>query len=399
MNIHEKLRQPESRKLEFKREIPARLTELMKTIAAFANGAGGELIIGISDKDRTIDGVSDPLMLEERIANAVHDSIEPMISPYISILHIQEKQLLIVRILPGSNKPYFIKSKGLEKGVFIRIGSTNRMASLEICEELRRQSLGIAFETEMDITKSADDLDAESIAGFFHHIGQDSPMHESMSKWSLLKKNNGDYFPTVAGLVLFGKSDIPDYDFAGIRITRFMGNTMSNISETREYCVPILPKMEDVCRDTAYFLRKESYLEGIRRLERTIIPFFAVREVIINAVVHRDYGIRGSGIKINIFDNRMEVISPGILYGNLDIADLGTGLSECRNRIIVRIFRKSGMMEELGTGIIRIYDLFAQNSLLPPQFFEQGQFFKAILPQEKNCGNRQTDSDLMKSED
>lgn len=280
---------------------------------------------------------------------------------------------------------------GIEKGVFIRIGSANRMASPEICEELRRQSLGIAFETEMDITKSEDDLDADSITGFFHHIGQESPTHESLAKWSLLKKNNGDYFPTVAGLVLFGKSDIPDYDFAGIRITRFMGNTMSNISETREYSVPILPKMEDMCRDTAYFLRKESYLEGIRRLERTVIPFFAVREVIVNAVVHRDYGIRGSGIKINIFDNRMEVISPGILYGSLDIADLGTGLSECRNRIIVRIFRKSGMMEELGTGIIRIYDLFAQKNLLPPQFFEQGQFFKAVLPQEKDCGNRQND--------
>jgi len=382
MNIHEKLRQPESRKLEFKREIPAKLTDLMKTIAAFANGAGGELIIGVSDKDRTITGVSDPLMLEERIANAVHDSIEPMISPYISVLNVQGKELLIIRILPGSSKPCFIKSMGLEKGVYIRIGSTNRIASPQICEELRRQSLGIAFETEMDITKSADDLDADSIADFFHHIGHKAPKRESLVKWSLLKKNNGDYFPTVAGLVLFG-SDIPDYDFAGIRITRFMGNTMSNIGETREYSVPILPKTEDICRHTAFFLRKESYLEGIRRLERTIIPFYAVREVIVNAVVHRDYGMRGSGIKINVFDNRMEVVSPGILHGNLDIADLGTGLSECRNRIIVRIFRKSGMMEELGTGIVRIYELFAQKSLPTPQFFEQGQFFKAVLHQEK----------------
>jgi len=93
MNIHEKLRQPESRKLEFKREIPVKLTDLMKTVAAFANGAGGELIIGVSDKDRTIEGVSDPLMLEERIANAVHDSIEPMISPYHILLSVLYKNL------------------------------------------------------------------------------------------------------------------------------------------------------------------------------------------------------------------------------------------------------------------------------------------------------------------
>lgn len=383
MNIHEKLHQPESRKLEFKREIPAKMTDLIKTITAFANGAGGELIIGISDKDRTITGVSDPLRLEERIANAVHDSIEPMISPYISILNIQGKELLIIRILPGTGKPYFIKSMGLEKGVYVRIGSTNRMASSQICEELRRQSFGIAFEAETDITKSPDDLDSDSIADFFRHIAQKPPKRDSLVKWSVIRKNNGDYFPTVAGLVLFG-SDIPDYDFAGIRITRFMGNTMSNIGETKEYSVPILPKTEDISRHTAFYLRKESYLEGIRRLERTIIPFYAVREVIINAIVHRDYSIRTSDIKINIFDNRMEVISPGMLHGNLDIADLGTGLSECRNRIIARIFRKSGMMEELGTGIARIYELCNQKNLPVPQFSEQGQFFKAVLYQEKN---------------
>ncbi|MBF0119897.1 MAG: putative DNA binding domain-containing protein [Desulfobacterales bacterium] len=383
MNIHELLLQPESRKLEFKRELPDKLTEVMKTIAAFANGAGGELIIGVSDKDRRVEGVSDPLMLEERIANAIHDSIEPMISPYISIFNFQGKELLIVRILPGSNKPYFIKSMGFDKGVYIRIGSTNRIAASYICEELRRQSLGIAFETEMDITKSPDDLDAEGLAFFFNNIGHDPSTCESMVKWLLLKKNNGDYFPTIAGLVLFGKSDIPDYDFAGIRLTKFQGNTMTTISETREYSTPILPKMETICRNTADFLKKESYLEGIRRIERTVIPFYAIREAIVNAVVHRDYSIRGSSIKINVFDNRMEVISPGILHGNLDIADIGTGLSECRNRAIVRIFRKSGMMEELGTGIIRIYNLLAQKSLSRPQFFEQGQFFKAVLPQEK----------------
>ena len=117
-------------------------------------------------------------------------------------------------------------------------------------------------------------------------------------------------------------------------------------------------------------------------MERTIIPFYAIREVIINAVVHRDYSIRGSSIKINVFDNRLEVISPGTLFGNIDISDIGTGISECRNRSIVRIFRRLNLMEELGTGIARIYDLFERKQLKKPSFFEQGQFFKAVLPQE-----------------
>ncbi len=383
MNFQETLQQPESRKLEFKRTLPANLNELLKTLVAFANGAGGELIIGVSDKERIIFGVDDPLLLEERIASSVYDGISPPISPYISTLHIQEKEILIVQVLPGSHKPYFLRSFGPEKGVYVRIGSTNRRATPEMFEELRWQGVGAAFETKMDMKHQADAFDQASLSAFFTEIGQPDPTPETLAKWSLLKRNNDDVFPTVAGLVLFGSSDLPDYDYAGIRLTKFQGNTMTNISETREYVPPILSQVETICRHTADFLQKESYLDGIRRLERTIIPFYAIREVIVNAIVHRDYSINGSTIKIHVFDDRLEVISPGILYGNLDLADLGTGLSNCRNRAIVRIFRKLSLMEELGTGIARINHLFQEQHLPTPQFFEQGQFFKAILPQQR----------------
>ena len=382
MNIQEKLRQPENRRLEFKSELPAKLTDILKTITAFSNGSGGELIIGVTDRERTIVGVRDPLLLEEKMSNAVHDAITPLLSPYISVLHREGKEIVIVQVLPGSSKPYYIRSLGPEHGVYIRVGSTNRRATPDIIQELRRQSLGIAFETESDVTKSPEDLDTGSLLEFFRAIGQAQPTSDTLTKWFLLRKNNGKFFPTIAGIILFGKSTLADYDFAGIRLTRFMGNTMSNIGETREYLVPILPKIETIIQDTAYLLRKESYLEGIRLLERTIIPFYAIREVIINAIAHRDYSIRDATIKINVFDNRLEVISPGVLPGTLSLADLGTGLSGCRNRAIVKILRKMNMMEELGTGIARIYELWKEKPLKSPEFLEQGQFFKAILPQE-----------------
>jgi len=105
MKILDKLHQPENRKLEFKREFPAR-SDLLKTIVAFANGAGGELILGISDDDRKIIGIDEPLLLEERISNLIYDAIRPSVSPYISILNVQGKEILIVQILAGSNKPY-----------------------------------------------------------------------------------------------------------------------------------------------------------------------------------------------------------------------------------------------------------------------------------------------------
>lgn len=277
-----------------------------------SNGAGGELILGISDDDRKIIGIDEPLLLEERISNLIYDAIRPSVSPYISILNVQGKEILIVRILAGSNKPYSIKSLGIEKGIYVRIGSTNRQATPDMIAELRRQGRGITFETEMDITKNVTDLEEQSLSLFFESIGEAVYINDTLSKWRILQKNNGDYFPTVAGLVLFGKSELFDYDSAGIRLTRFQGTTLTNISETREYSIPIISKIDALCRHVVDFLQKESYLEGTRRLERTIIPFYAVREVIVNAIVHRDYSIRGSSIKINVFDDRLEVISPGI---------------------------------------------------------------------------------------
>ena len=203
-----------------------------------------------------------------------------------------------------------------------------------------------------------------------------------MVKWNIIGKNNGDYFPTIAGLILFGKEGLSEYEYASLRITKFEGVSLTNISDSYEFGLPILKNIDFVFNTAIRLLKKESYLEGAKRLQRTIIPDFAVREAIINAIVHRDYSIRGSSTKINIFDNRMEVISPGTLYGNLDISDLGTGLSESRNRAMVRFFRKMNLMEELGTGIARILALYRERNLKKPEFLEQSNFFRVILYQE-----------------
>ena len=383
MDIQQKIKQPESRKLEFKEKLPAG-KNFLKTIAAFANGAGGELILGVSDEDRQIKGVDDPLLLEEQLASAIHDGIYPPVSPYFSVITVAGKMLLSVQVLSGGNKPYYLKSRGIEKGVFVRIGSTNRQAPLETIHELQRQSRGFSYTAEIDFSHEASALNEESLDAFFQTLSRKKYNQEALLKWKILGRNNGDIFPTVAGMVLFGNDSLTDYDYAHVRLTRFLGNTQEHILETKEYPLPLVTKIEGICNDISSFLRKESILDGIRRVEQTIIPFYALREAVVNAIVHRDYSIKGSTIKLNVYDDRLEVISPGVLVGNLDINDLGTGLSECRNRILVRIFRQLGLMEELGTGIARINSLYSKKGLKQPIYQEQGRFFKIILPQEKS---------------
>jgi len=386
MDIYNYFSQPESRKLEFKRQFPAK-SDLLKTIVAFANGAGGNLIIGVSDKEREIAGVTDPLELEERIANLVYDSIKPLVSPYISVHNINGKSILNVQILAGSNKPYFLVKDGPQNGVYIRIGSTNRKAGPDIINEITRQRLGYSFEEEILPSLSYKDLDIHALKTFFSDIGSIKAEFDLLSKWHILKKNNGDYLPTVLSVILFGKESLNAFDFMNIRLTRFNGLDYSDISETKEFSIPLILNIDEIINEMKRLVKRTSMLEGARRVEKTVIPDFALREVLVNAIVHRDYSMTGSSIKINIFDDRLQVISPGVLFGNLDISDLGQGVSESRNRRMVRIFRKLGFMEELGTGISRIYKLYQENNLKRPEFIEQGQFFVTILPQKEQLSD------------
>ena len=141
--------------------------DLLKTIIAFSNGAGGELIIGISDREREVIGIENPLLLEEKISNMIYDSIRPMISPYISIININGKNILHLQVMGGANKPYYLKSIGIINSSFIRFGSSTKKASPEIIEEMQREIHGYSYEGEIIPSLSIDDLDNNAIEYFF----------------------------------------------------------------------------------------------------------------------------------------------------------------------------------------------------------------------------------------
>ncbi|MDA3788174.1 MAG: putative DNA binding domain-containing protein, partial [Desulfobacula sp.] len=159
---HRLLEQPEGKTIEFKQDLSSSKS-MMKALVAFANTAGGRLIIGVSD-DRQILGVEDPLSQEERLCSMIADSIVPRLVPNIEMITIEDKTLLIAEVFLSSSRPHFLRSEGAEKGVYVRLGSTNRQADQELIAELRRTVEGIAFD-EMPMPElSIDDLDTKSIA-------------------------------------------------------------------------------------------------------------------------------------------------------------------------------------------------------------------------------------------
>jgi len=382
MNILDKVRQPENRKLELKRSLPPR-AKWLKTIISFANGAGGELILGVDDKNRDILGIENPFELEEKISNTIHDSIRPSISPYIRIINLKNRQLLSVQILPGQLKPYYLASKGLEKGTYIRIGSTNRQADLSAIEELKRQAYGISYLDQMFFQCDKNALDKEALNVFFMRLlGVKKLSLNHFFHYVTLKKNNGDIFPTFIGVILFGKENLPElreFDYSKIKITRYKGIDRTEILSTQFFELPLALKIESIIDYTLSEIPNAQKLVGAKRERIPLLPAFAVREAVINAIVHRDYSLKGASVQVDIFNDRCIITSPGVLPGTLSIDLLGQGISEIRNRSLTRIFRGAGFMEELGSGISRMIQEMKKSGNPRPEFEEKGQYFCVTL--------------------
>ena len=157
MDLVDALRRPEGKTLEFKRDLSSP-DGVLKTLVAFANTAGGTLLIGVEDATRHVRGVNDPLDLEERLASLVSDSIIPRLIPELEILPWRRTQLLAVQAHPSPSRPHYLKREGRESGVYVRVGSTNRRADAELIEELRRYARGEAFDEQ-----PMPDLDSEAL--------------------------------------------------------------------------------------------------------------------------------------------------------------------------------------------------------------------------------------------
>jgi ATP-dependent DNA helicase RecG len=159
MNIENILSLPESKTLEFKENSLA-VKNIIKTIISFSNTAGGILIIGVRDKDKSIVGIDDPLKEVEKMANIIHDNVSPKISPNIDIISCRNKDLLLIQVYPGPNKPYQLINAGEGMGVYYRVGSTNREADQVMIDELKRSVSNKYFDElpMMDLSPEAIDF-------------------------------------------------------------------------------------------------------------------------------------------------------------------------------------------------------------------------------------------------
>jgi len=382
--MKELLSKQESKTLEFKREFNnSNKEKILQTIVAFANGSGGNLIFGIDDNKKII-GVANPFELEEKLSNITFDSINPTIRIDTVSITEQNKTLVIIKVPLGIETPYYLKNKGMEKGTYIRVGSTTRLAGKEIIKSLQFRGENISYDSQADYRFSKDDIDFMKVKKYFHEKKDIEIKEDHLFVFNLLVKRDEKIYPTVAGILLFPQKEYIEYDFAQIKCAHFKGNTKDIFIDKAEFRGSIINQIESAIKFLKSNIKLSAKIGDVYRVEKYEYPIPALREAIVNAVTHRNYLLKGENIKVAVFDNRIKISSPGELPAGYSVDDIGKkDFSKLRNLTIGRIFAELKIIEQWGRGFSNIIKSCKEYEKIIPEFKEELLQFKIIFWNKK----------------
>jgi ATP-dependent DNA helicase RecG len=349
---------------------------LLKTLVAFANTAGGRLVIGMDDA-RQVVGVSHPLDDEERLCNLIADSIAPRLVPNVEMITVEGKTLLMVEVFVSGARPHWLKAEGAEHGVYVRLGSTNRQADQALIDELHRTAEGVAFD-ELPMP-DLDVADLDLVFAQKHFQGGRVLDDHAMRTLKLVTSYQGRLTPTKGAVLLFGKERRHYFSDAWVQCGRFSGIDKADILDH----IDIDEHLPQAVDSIMLFLKKHAMrgadFSDVRRKDVWSIPLTLLREAVINALVHADYSQRGAPIRISVFDDRIEIENPGILLPGMTLEDMRQGVSKIRNHVIARVFRELNLIEQWGSGVRRIFKEAQEQGLPEPQIIEVGMRVRVIV--------------------
>ena len=372
----------ESKNVEYKAALPDKSEKYMKTVIAFANTQGGKLIIGVDDKTHRVVGVENDILFQlmDGIANAVSDSCVPQIIPDIEPRTIDGKTIIIVSVEPGKNRPYYLASKGKENGTYIRVAGTSRLAFPEKIKELEMEGARISWDELTCIGYSVSEEATEKLCYDIETFRKKAGMidrsvkKEQLINWKILKQSDGECLATNAYVLL--TSDY--FPFSKTQCAVFKGTDRAVFLDKREFTGSIYTQIEDAVEFVLRNIRLGATIDGLVRKEKYELPVEAIREMIINAHCHRNL-LDESCIQVAVYDDRLEVTSPGGLYNGLTYEEVMNGHSKIRNKGIANIFNQMGLVESWGSGIKRILNAAKAYGLPKPRFQEFDNMFRVEL--------------------
>ena len=354
----------ESIHLELKKEY---VKDILKTVIAFANTSGGKIYIGIDDDGKVL-GVQrlDPDIL--KLSNSIRDSIKPDITLFTSILveKIDGKDVIVVDVQKGASSPYYLTDKGIRpSGVYVRQGASSVPATDAAILKMIRDTDGDNFEELRSLNQN---LDFDFLKKEFEDANIKLE-HSQMRTFNIIDE---DGLYTNLGLLL--SEQCPHT----IKAAVFEGSTKEIFKDRFEFSGSLLKQMKDVYSFLNRYNRTNSEITGLKRTDTREYPEIALREALLNSIVHKEYSYSSSTL-ISVFDDKIEIVTIGGLTKGLSEDDIMLGVSILRNRNLANIFYRLKLIEAYGTGIPKIIESYNEYNV-KPKIEISSNAFKITLP-------------------
>jgi ATP-dependent DNA helicase RecG len=352
----------ETEKIEFKVNI---LGDIYKEVIAFANTDGGTLHIGINNSGEAVP-LSDADDTYTRITNGIRDAIAPDVTIFVKYT-LADNKVIHIEIGEGSYKPYYLKSKGIKpSGVYVRQGSSSVQASPEQIRQMIKNADG-------DIFEQLRSLEQELTFDFCVETFAKNKVEFSQDKYNILGiRNHTQQLYTNLGWLL------SDQCTHSIKVVVFADEQNTIFRDRKEFTGSVLSQLKETFDYLQLCNKNHSVIDGLVRKDYWDYPIDAIREALLNSLIHRDYGFSGS-IIINVNDKQMEFISIGGLLPGIGAEDIRNGISQLRNENLARVFQRLNFIESYGTGIRRIFSLY-ESCPVPVTIDVTPNSFKITLP-------------------
>ena len=354
----------ESELVELKSEV---VSDICKEVIAFANTKGGTMYIGVQD-DGHVMGVENADRVTLQINNMVRDSIKPDVTMFVryETQEVDGKQIIAVTIQKGTDRPYYLGSKGLKpSGVYVRNGTSTDPATDTAIRKMIKETDGDCFE---DMRSLEQNLTFKAATVQFSK--SNVPFDEAKMQTLGLVSHDGIY--SNAAMLL------SDQCSSTIKAATFSGTDKSDFQDRREFGGSLFQQMEEMYSYLDLRNRTRATFEGLYRNDVRDYPEEALREALLNSLVHRDYSFSASTL-ISVYDDRIEFVSVGGLLGGISLDDILLGLSVCRNPKLAAVFYRLKLIEAYGTGMPKIIKAYA-GSGLEPKIEVTSNAFKITLP-------------------
>lgn len=342
-------------------------SELKKEVVAFANTCDGTIYIGVNDKGEVI-GVENSDDIIERAGASIRNAIKPDVSMYVTlnVEQIENKNIIVITVQRGASRPYYIAEKGLKpSGVYIRQGNSSVPAS----EDYIRQMIK---ETDGDSYEKLRSLNQELTFDYAQMVFQNSNINFGDIQKKTLGIIGEDNLYTNLGLLL------SDQCIHTLKIAVFEGKEKNIFKDRKEFKGSLLKQITESFEYIDLLNKTQATFEGLMRKDERDYPVEAIREALLNAVVHREYSF-GASTLVNIYEDRIEFLSLGGIVSGLSLKAVMLGVSQSRNEKLANIFYRLHLIEAYGTGIQKIF-LNYEKYKIKPVFKAETGAFQVILP-------------------